>query len=126
LKLVRVLLVDDDEAVRDGITVLLSTQSDIEIVGETDNGQEALAMIANLKPDVVLLDICMPVDDGISIAKQIAEEFPETRVVIYSAMGYRAQEAISLGFKFLLKGCDFKELVSALRGEEKYFEAQQL
>ena len=68
---IRILLVDDHAIVRDGIRSLLKTQPDIEVVGEADNGQAAVAMVGNLEPDVVLMDLVMPGMDGIEAIRRI-------------------------------------------------------
>lgn len=116
MRLIRILLVDDDEAVRDGMAVVLSAQSDIELVGEADNREDALKLTREHTPNVVLLDIGIPGDDGLDIARQILVESPQVRVIIFTALSYREQEVMSLGLTFLLKGCSTDELMSAIRG----------
>ncbi len=79
---IRVLIVDDHTIVRDGITALLAIAGDIEVVGEAENGLEALKMVRELLPDVVLMDISMPVMDGLESTRRINKEFPRIKVLV--------------------------------------------
>ena len=115
MKLIRVFLVDDDEAVRDGIGVVLSTQPDIELVGEIDNRAEALHLVEELRPAVVLVDIRLTGDDGIDISKEISSKFSDSPSRNLLRARRWEQEAVSTGSAFLLKGCPIKELLSVLR-----------
>jgi two-component system response regulator NreC len=78
---IRVLIVDDHTLVRDGIKALLSLASDIEVVGEGENGKEAIEKVKELAPDVVLMDLSMPVMSGLEATRRIRKEFPKTRVI---------------------------------------------
>lgn len=115
MKLTRVLLVDDDEATRDGISIVLGARPDIEVIGAVDNREAALGLIAKAAPDVVLLDIGIPGDDGLDIARQVMAEYPRVRVIILSALDYREQEVRLMGLTFILKGCDTKELLAVFK-----------
>ena len=79
---IRVLVVDDHTIVRDGICALLALAGDIEVVGEAANGSEALKMVKELGPDVVLMDIAMPIMDGLEATRRICREFPRIRVLV--------------------------------------------
>jgi len=79
---VRVLVVDDHTIVRDGISALLALAGDIEVVGEATNGSEALKMVSELHPDVVLMDIAMPIMGGLEATRRISKEFPKTKVLV--------------------------------------------
>jgi NarL family two-component system response regulator LiaR len=79
---IRVLVVDDHTIVRDGICALLALSGDMEVVGEAANGGEALKMVRELQPDVVLMDIAMPIMDGLEATRRIHKEFPTTAVLV--------------------------------------------
>ena len=79
---IRVLVVDDHTIVRDGICALLDLAGDIEVVGEATNGSEALNMVRELHPDVVLMDIAMPIMGGLEATRRISREYPKTKVLV--------------------------------------------
>ena len=81
MKKIKVLIVDDHTLVRDGIRALLALIADIEVVGEASNGKEALEKVKELRPDVVLMDLAMPIMGGLEATRRIRKEFPETSVV---------------------------------------------
>jgi len=83
-KRIKVLIVDDHSVVRDGIRAVLTLQKDIEVVGEAVNGKDAVEKARQLLPDVVIMDIVMPVMDGLEATKQIYKEYPQTRVLMLS------------------------------------------
>jgi DNA-binding NarL/FixJ family response regulator len=85
VKTVRILLADDHKVVRQGTRALLSTIPEWEIVGEADNGRDAVALTAELKPDIVILDITMPELNGLDAARQIKRTSPETEILIFTA-----------------------------------------
>jgi len=79
---IRVLVVDDHTIVRDGICALLAIVGDIEVVGEAANGSEALKMVKELEPNVVLMDIAMPIMGGLEATRRIRKDFPRTKVLV--------------------------------------------
>lgn len=79
---IRVLICDDHAILRDGIRTLLERQDDIRVVGEAGNGREALARVAELNPDIVLMDVAMPEMDGIQATRLIKQQFPDVKVLI--------------------------------------------
>jgi len=83
-KRIKVLIVDDHSVVRDGVRAVLMLQKDIEVVGEAVNGKDAVEKTGQLLPDVVVMDIVMPVMDGLEATKQIYKEYPQIRVVMLS------------------------------------------
>ena len=121
---VRVLIVDDHTIVRRGINALLAETVDIEVIGEANNGQEAIRLAKQLEPDVILMDLLMPKMDGIEATRQITSQQPHMRVlVLTSFVGdekiFPAIKAGALGY--LLKDSDPSELIHSIyqvhRGE---------
>lgn len=78
---IRVLVADDHTIVRDGICALLSLAADVEIVGEAADGREALEQVKELSPDIVLMDVAMPIMGGLEATRRICKEFPQTKVI---------------------------------------------
>ena len=112
---IRVLLVDDQPLLVSGFTMILSIEHDIEVVGQASNGREAVARVAELAPDVVLMDVQMPVLDGIEATRLVAEK---TRVIILTTFDRDDYlfDALSAGASgFLLKNADPDDLVDAVR-----------
>jgi DNA-binding NarL/FixJ family response regulator len=117
---IRILLADDQALIRSGIRALLDAEDDIEVVGEATDGQQAVALAAEHRPDIALVDIQMPVLDGIETTRQIAadERLDNVRVVILTNFGldeyiFAALRAGAYGF--LLKDTQPAELVQAMR-----------
>ncbi|HWK76443.1 response regulator transcription factor [Microbacterium sp.] len=116
--MIRVLLVDDQALFRAGIRMLVSSQPDMQIVGEAGNGQEALAAVATSRPDVVLMDIRMPVMDGLTATADILSRPEPPRVVMLTTfdLDEAAARAIRQGASgFLLKDADPEFLLAAIR-----------
>ena len=115
---IRVLLVDDHSFIRRALRIALGDESALEIVGEAENGQLAIAQIENLKPDVVLMDIQMPVMDGVEATRQIGDRFPETKILILTVDD--TEEYISQALKYgasgyILKNTQPEELSFAIQ-----------
>lgn len=115
---IRVLLADDHAILRDGIHALLALQDDIEVVGEAADGREAIEKARQLAPDIVLMDIVMPLMDGLEACRRICKENPKTKVIVLTQ--YDNKEYVSSSVKAGAAGCISKravasELVSAIR-----------
>jgi YesN/AraC family two-component response regulator len=105
LKLLWVMVVDDKRAIRQGIRALLSLMPGMELVGEAENGREAVNQVCELKPDVVLMDVHMPVMDGLEAARCIRNRWPEVRIIMLSMFSEYEEESIAAGAcLFLVKG----------------------
>src|SRR5690349_6566924 len=78
---IRVLVIDDHAVVRAGIRMLLESAADLEVIGEGQNGQEALALARNLKPDVIVMDVSMPLMDGVEATQRVKKELPDVGVL---------------------------------------------
>ena len=116
--LIRILLADDHPVVRDGLTAILSTQPDFEIVGQAATGAEAVHLAAHLNPDVVLIDIEMHDLDGVEALRQIRAGRPEARVIVFTAFDAdeRIVAAVQAGAQgYLLNGAPRDELFKAIR-----------
>ncbi len=121
---IRVLLVDDQALFREALHILLSVQEGIEVVGEAGDGEEALRMIAHSEPDVVLMDLQMPVLDGVAATRRVLVEHPDVRVIVLTTFDddeyvFEGLRAGAIGY--LLKDAPAQKLVeaiqSAARGE---------
>lgn len=119
---IRLLLVDDHTVVRQGLNMVLSLEPDLEVVGEAGNGQEAVEWVAKLEPQVVLMDLLMPVMDGVSAIRAIKQNYSEIEVVALTSvledrLVIDAVEAGAAGY--LLKESGPAELVEAIRAAAK-------
>jgi DNA-binding NarL/FixJ family response regulator len=121
---VRVLLADDHQILRDGVRRGLESAGE-EVVGEADNGEQALELVRETRPDIVLMDLSMPVLDGVTATRRITDEFPEVRVVVLTMHDdpARTRAALEAGaIAYLSKGISFADVLETLRrvmaGEE--------
>ena len=117
----RVLLADDHRIVREGLHLLLSEEPDVEIVGEAGHGREAVDLALRLEPDVVIMDVSMPLIDGDLATRQIKEHLPKTRVIALST--YNDPEKMQMMYRagaegYVLKTASSEELLAAIRGKE--------
>ena len=115
---IRILIADDHAIVRMGLVALMSTVSDIEVVGEAKNGIEAVREAIRLRPDVVVMGILMPRKDGISATQELREKLPDTRVAVPTSVGTsdditRAMAAGASGA--VLKNADNQNVIDAIR-----------
>lgn len=116
--IISVLLVDDHTLMREGLRQLLELEDDMRIVGEAVDGFDALKQVRQLRPDVVLMDIRMPMLDGIAVTRQLTYEFPSIAVIILTMQREHQQvlQAIKNGAKgYLLKSASSQEVAQAIR-----------
>ncbi len=117
-KKIRILVVDDENVVREGFVAILRLQDDMQVVGEALNGLDAVKMAQKTKPDVVLLDLVMPQQDGLTTIPQIKELLPDTRILVLTgtAESDRVFQAVKSGaLGFLLKDATRVQLLQAIR-----------
>jgi len=118
MKPITVLLVDDQPLFREGLRTLLSVQPDLEVVAEAGNGEEAIRLYRILQPSVVLMDLQMPVLDGVAATRRLHEEVPDCRVIVLTTfdddeMVFDGLRAGALGY--LLKDVPSEKLAEAIR-----------
>jgi DNA-binding NarL/FixJ family response regulator len=114
---IRILLTDDHTLFRQGVKTLISAQPEMEVVGETANAGDAVARAAELRPDIVLMDISMPGPSCFEAARQIRRSRPETRVLflsMYDDEDYLAQGMEAGACGYVLKDCPAEQLVEAI------------
>ena len=115
---IRVLLVDDQALVRAGFRMVIDSQDDLTVVGEAGDGQAAIALVARCRPDVVVMDVRMPIMDGIEATRRITALGPAPKVVVLTTfdLDEHALQAIRAGASgFLLKDAPPEEMLQALR-----------
>lgn len=115
--MLRLLLVDDEKLIRRGLKALLKLAPELEIVGEAENGRDALIMVESLKPDVVLMDVRMPIMDGVAATKEIVARFPKTKVLILTTFAdedYVVRALRHGASGYLLKDTPTEELAQAI------------
>jgi YesN/AraC family two-component response regulator len=104
--MIRTILVDDQSLIRRGLCALLKTDPEVEIVGEAENGRAAIELVATLHPDLVLMDVRMPIVDGVAGTHEICQRFPQTKVLILTTFDDReyVTQALQAGASgYLLK-----------------------
>ncbi|MEH2406800.1 response regulator transcription factor [Nostoc sp.] len=120
--MIKVLLVDDQGLIRQGLRALLELEPDLEIVGEAENGEQAINLVAKFQPDVVLLDIRMPIMDGVAATREIQKRFAETKILVLTT--FDDDEYVSAALQngamgYLLKDTPSEELAVAIRAVYK-------
>ena len=132
--MIRLLLVEDGATVRTGVRVLLNLEADFDVVGEAGNGQQAVELFSQLAPDIVLMDIRMPIMDGVEATKILNRDYPDSKVLIWTtfkedelvvdalrsgAMGYLlkndSSEALSASIRAAYRGCSTFSAASPAR-----------
>lgn len=115
---IRIVIADDHPVVRDGLARLIGDEADMELVGEAANGEEAVSRFREFLPTLALLDLKMPVLDGVSATRQIRQEFPQAKIIVLTSysgdvQATRAMDAGASGF--LLKDSLRNDLIAAIR-----------
>ena len=116
--MIKIMIADDQELIRESLRIVLNINPDMEVIGVTENGQETIDLVRAKKPDVILMDVRMPILDGVQCTRLIKEAHPEVRIIIlttfdddeyvYNALKYGASG-------YLLKGVSVPELTQAVR-----------
>jgi DNA-binding NarL/FixJ family response regulator len=120
--MIRILLADDQAIIRQGLRSLLESNPDMQVIGEAENGQRAIEQVAALHPDIVLMDIRMPVVDGVAATEAIGQQFVDTKVLVLTTFDDDdyVSRAMRLGAKgYLLKDTEPDELALAIRSVYK-------
>jgi DNA-binding NarL/FixJ family response regulator len=120
--MIKVLLVDDQGLIRQGLRALLELEPDLEIVGEAENGEQAINLVTEFQPDVVLLDIRMPIMDGVAATREIQKRFVKTKILVLTT--FDDDEYVSAALQngamgYLLKDTPSEELAVAIRAVYK-------
>ena len=119
---IKVLLVDDHTVVLKGLAFFLSTQEDLDLVGEANNGKEALVKVGETTPDVILMDLYMPEMDGVEATAYIKKEYPNVKVIVLTSFSDQAHvlPALRAGASgYILKDVEPDQLVEAIRSAYK-------
>ncbi|MEO1005612.1 MAG: response regulator transcription factor [Cyanobacteria bacterium J06638_38] len=116
--MIRILLADDQRLFREGLIALLSLESDIAIVGEANHGEEAIALAEHLRPDVILMDVRMPICNGVNATRKIHNAYPWIQILVLTTFDedeyvFQSLEAGALGY--LLKSTPAKQVAIAIR-----------
>ena len=116
--MIRIMIVDDQALFRDGIRMLLESQPDLSVVGEAGNGREAIAVASETQPDIVLMDVRMPVMDGIAATAAIIAERPQARVIVLTT--FDLDEAVARAIRagasgFVLKEAEPEFVLASIR-----------
>ncbi|MGR3275419.1 response regulator [Acaryochloris marina NIES-2412] len=120
--MIRVMLVDDQGIVREGLSSLLNTKPDLEVVGEAENGQVAIEKALEIQPDIILMDMRMPVMDGVAATQAIRQQAPQINILVLTTFDDEdyVSQAMRLGAKgYLLKDTPSDELAEAIRAVHK-------
>ena len=114
----RILIVDDHEQFRNGLKMLISAEADLEVIGEAQNGQQAVSLAQKLQPDVILMDVKMPVMDGIEATRQIHAKMAGIKILalsMYTDKSFVSGMMRAGAVGFITKGDDSEEMYKAIR-----------
>ncbi|VEP17696.1 Uncharacterized transcriptional regulatory protein YfiK [Hyella patelloides LEGE 07179] len=116
--MIRILLADDQQLFREGLVALLSLEEDLQIVGEANHGQEAIALVEQLQPDVILMDVRMPICNGVEATREIHNLYPWIQILVLTTFDedeyvFQSLEAGALGY--LLKSTPYQQVAIAIR-----------
>lgn len=123
---IKVLLADDNEVVREGLSNILESHEDIELIGKAVDGLDAVAKALEKKPDVILMDAQMPRMSGAEATRRIKENLPDVKVIFLTVYGDYAGEALAAGASwYLTKDCRRQDLLEAIRSLAKSKKAKE-
>ncbi|MBD0262380.1 MAG: response regulator transcription factor [Tolypothrix sp. Co-bin9] len=120
--MIKVLIVDDQNLIRQGLKALLELEADLEIIGEAENGENAINFISQLQPDVVLMDVRMPIMDGVAATREIHKRFAKVKVLVLTTFDNDEYVTAALqngAMGYLLKDTPSEELAVAIRAIHK-------
>lgn len=116
--MIRLLLVDDQDIFRQGLVALLCVESDLEVIGQARNGEEAISLAKTLQPHVILMDVRMPVCDGVQATREIHQHYPWIRILVLTTFDddeYILQSLQVGALGYLLKRTPSQDIVAAIR-----------
>lgn len=122
--MIRLLLVDDLVIFREGLAALINLESDIEVVGEANNGEEAILFAETLRPDVILMDVRMPICNGVEATKVIHQKFPWIRIMVLTTFDedeYICQSLQNGALGYILKSTPAQQLATTIRSLDRGF-----
>ncbi|MGL5576865.1 MAG: response regulator [Sarcina sp.] len=120
--MINLILIDDQKIIREGLKMILSFDNEINVIAEGNNGVEALALCKEYNPDIVLMDIRMPIKNGVEATLDIKKEFPETKIIILTTFNdndYIFDSLKNGASGYLLKDADPDEIISAVKSVYK-------
>jgi NarL family two-component system response regulator LiaR len=123
-QIIRIIIVDDHAMLRKGLAVFLLSYSDLKLVGEASNGREALALCAEKQPDIVLMDLMMPIMDGVTATRHIRRDYPNIQVIALTSFGEEIliRDAIEAGvISYLFKKVSADDLAKTIRAAHQGF-----
>ena len=111
----RLMIVDDNPHARKALSAFISTQDWLSVISEASNGEDALEKIEDCPPDVILMDVHMPIMDGLEVTQIIKSRWPQIRIVILTIYSeYKSQASQAGADAFLVKGCPMEEMISTI------------